>query len=177
MNKLLIIFFVLIFWSCNGNQDRTIPKANTNDTSELKFMGYQYYENFLNDSLREDKLRKSVQDGNTTNYESVREDYLIGGYRDEFLFYAMLMAYRYEYAEAYFDVFSIVDASLYGSLASESYMYKKIADYNLIQAYIKGSKSAKISMIVRFGENFDSLRVVKYMEKLEAHLFKEEIKY
>lgn len=178
MNR-LFIFSILLFFSCNGERKHigNETDADPKDTTELKFMGYQYYENFLNDSLRENKLKKSIQDGDTASYESVREDYLIGGYRDELLFYAILMAEKYQYSEACFDVFSGLDTSLYGSLTSENYLYKKIADYYLIQAYIKGSRSAKFPIKERFGDAFDSLRIIRYMKKLERHLIKEEINY
>lgn len=170
---------VLFFMSCNGDIDR-VDEQKLEDTLVLKepgFMGQHYYENFLNDSIRESKLKHALNDGDTMAYYSIMSDYGIGGFRDEFLFYAMMMAEKNQFSEAYFDIFAGLDMSLYGSLTAENNLYKKIADYNLIKAWLGGSKSAKSPMTERFGENFDSLRVMRYLDKLQQHLVKEKLAY
>lgn len=179
MNKILYALVVLTLTACQENvtevQDQT--DADTTILKEPGFMGQNYYENFLNDSLRLKKLEKALNEGNIASYESVSSDYFIGGYTDEFLFYAMQMAEKHQFSGAYFDIYAGLDVSLYGSLTATNNLYKKMADYNLLKAWQKGNKSAKYAMIERFGENFDSLRLTQYLDKLEQHLMKETIAY
>lgn len=179
MNRrmLCVSLLILFCYSCKEQNGDLKVNDNKKDVVELEFKDKSYSSNFFNDTLRESKISRALNNGDTLAYISLMEDYFLGGYRDEFLFYAMMMSEKKDYSEAYFDVFTLLDASLQGSLTSTNNLYKKMADYYLIQAYLKGSKSAKSPVEERFGDSFDSLRVVTYMKKLEANLFKEAVKY
>lgn len=179
MNKILYALMLLTLTACQEDvtelQDQT--DADTTILKEPGFMGQNYYENLLNDSLRLKKLEKALNEGDTMSYNSVMEDYGIGGFSNEFLLYDIIMAEKYQIPSAYFDIFILLYSSMNGELISESILYKKMADYNLLKAWQKGDKNARSQIRETFGENFDSLRLTQYLDKLEQHLMKETIAY
>ena len=107
----------------------------------------------MNQPLENPKeLRKAViEKGDTSAYYSLFMMYLDFQYPEEILFYSLIMADKYNYPDAYFDVFScLTDVNRYyekdnddWSLDSLNNDLREMAVKYLIKAADKGHKQAK----------------------------------
>ncbi len=176
------LVFVLLL-SCNNTKNDIKSKIldDTNNVESLNYIlsyiGQHYYENFLNDSLRERKLKNAIGDGDTSAFISIFDDYLMGPFHKEFLFYSMIMAEKYDYSYAHYLVYIGLSKEFHGNLMELNNFYKKLGHYSMLKAWQKGNVGGKIEVKAIWGDNFDSLRALRYLDKLEKHLKDTKIEY
>lgn len=94
----------------------------------------------INDKKLCENLKKAIYEGDTLAYKSASKQYIINGRYKEFLYYAILMAEKNKYKEAYWDISSIL-ASEQHELFSSQY-----GTYSLLKSYEMGDKGAKQSV-------------------------------
>ena len=90
-----------------------------------------------------DDLQKLIVfNGDTNAYEELSIQYFDHDHQDEFLIYALVMANKYDYAQAYFDVFYCLTLPFYGTGAQIDEKTAHIAIVYLIEAADKGHHQA-----------------------------------
>lgn len=120
MNKLLIITILLFFSSCkdkkNGNNEEKnkvtleevkkvkedINTSQIQNREEIAITGNESLVDF--DTLQ----RKVFYQGDINAYRSLKNEIMIDGFPNHFIFWSMHMAYKYDSAEAYFDLYRCI---------------------------------------------------------------------
>lgn len=96
----ILIVLSLFFFSCKDNTEKkTIPK---NESSTLSL-----YLDYFNDKNKVDSLMdKIVNKGDTIAYRDLSMIYALSGHRSDYLRVSLIMANKYQYAQAYYDVYN-----------------------------------------------------------------------
>jgi len=95
-------------------------------------------------TISESELKKAVlYDGNTSAYDELSISYLDYSIQEEFLYYAMIMANRYDYPQAYFDVYFYLTQTFSTDISNIDDKSAKLAIEYLLKAYEKGHHQAK----------------------------------
>ncbi|MDP3462862.1 MAG: hypothetical protein Q8S18_08760 [Bacteroidales bacterium] len=99
----------------------------------------------MNQSLESiDDLKKSVIfEGDKKAYRSLSFAYLDSSFSEEFLLYALIMANKYDYPEAYFDVFRCLTGVFFNDLTRIDQQTASVAVKYLIIASEKHHRQAK----------------------------------
>lgn len=101
-------------------------------------------ERSMNDRGDETELKKAVlSKGDVEAYESLRITYLDHPFTEEFLSYALIMANKYNYQQAYFDVFMCLTDIYWGKLSDIDETTATLAIDYLLKASEKGHDQAK----------------------------------
>lgn len=130
--KIIIFIFLLFLLGCKNNS-----KAGMGSDSENVIS--------MNDScISEDSLKKAVLlSGDTTAYYDLSNLYLDKKYQEEFLLYAIIMANKYRYPQAYFDVFNCIMNAFFTEISSIDEQSAKLGIEYLFKAADKGHHQAK----------------------------------
>ncbi len=128
MIKVLFLLFIFtILTSCNTCSDSKSDRISFNQPDQ---------------DLR--VLKKSVlQEGDTIAYRSLSIAFLDNDVTEEFLLYAMIMANKYDYPQAYFDVFNRLTKVFWFDLTKIDEKSAELAIEYLIYAAEKGHSQAK----------------------------------
>lgn len=95
-------------------------------------------------TVSESELKKAVlYDGSTSAYDELSVSYLDHNFQEEFLFYAMIMANKYDYPQAYFDVYFYLTQTFSRDIKSIDERSAKLAIEYLLKSYEKGHHQAK----------------------------------
>ena len=99
----------------------------------------------MNQSLRNEKSLKEaiLINGDTDAYCELSIAYLDHPYQEEFLLYAMIMANKYDYPQAYFDVFDCFVLAYWFDISKIDEQSASLAIEYLIKAYERGHQQAK----------------------------------
>ena len=99
----------------------------------------------MNDPLiSEDSLKNSVLlSGDTNAYYDLSNLYLDKKFQEEFLLYAYIMANKYEYPQAYFDVFKCIMSTFWTDIDSIDEQSAKMGIEYLFKAADKGHLQAQ----------------------------------
>jgi len=90
-----IIFISLFFFSCNNNSEKMYNSDFSMSDGEHSTTEYKC-------------LKKIVDCGDTVIYQQMFDKYDDNFHIDEFLAYSLIMANKYDFAQAYYDVFYIL---------------------------------------------------------------------
>ncbi|WP_299176286.1 hypothetical protein [uncultured Chryseobacterium sp.] len=135
MKNLLFILPLFLLFSCTkttNNKETVESKKNATDTNSLN----------INNPKLQEELSKMILDNDTVTYKKSYKKYVTSGHSKEFLYYAILMAEKNNYKEAYKDITDILDFTLEDPLAYNS----QYASYCLLKAYEMGDEGAKASV-------------------------------
>lgn len=126
----LIIVSILAFMSCDMKND----KANSKEV--VRSMNQP--------TVSESELKEAIlYNGNTSAYDELSVSYLDHNFQEEFLFYAMIMANRYDYPQAYFDVYFYLTQTFSRDIKSIDERSAKLAIEYLLKSYEKGHHQAR----------------------------------
>ncbi|EJL71483.1 hypothetical protein [Chryseobacterium populi] len=139
-NLLFVIPLFFFFESCsktekkrnNDKKESVENKKVATDTNSLN----------INDTKLQEDLNNMLLKNDTIMYIKSRRKYITSGHSKEFLYYAILMAEKNNYKEAYKDITNILDFTLEDPLAYNS----QYASYCLLKAYEMGDEGAKSSV-------------------------------
>lgn len=94
-------------------------------------------------SMSETDLKMAViYQGSTSAYYELSNSYLDHNFQEEFLFYAMIMANKYNYPQAYFDVYFLLTLTYSTDFSIDERTAELALEY-LLKAYKKGHNQAK----------------------------------
>lgn len=125
-----VIIFFLFFIGCDMKNDSTQNNKSERSINQL--------------STNENELKKSILfKGDIDAYNSLGTAYLDYTFQEEFLLYAMIMANKYEYPQAYFDVFTCLTDIYLSDLNQIDDKTASLAIDYLLKAYEKGHHQAK----------------------------------
>ncbi|AZA83529.1 hypothetical protein C1637_15260 [Chryseobacterium lactis] len=113
-----------------GKEDVNIGEYSPYKDNKFDFNDKKLYEN----------LKKAIYEGDTLAYKSASKHYIVNGRYKEFLYYAILMAEKNNYKEAYWDISTILASERHDSFTS------KFGTYSLLRSYELGDKGAKQSV-------------------------------
>lgn len=154
MNKLLIILFVIC--SCNSNQ-MTNDKNITEGISVIE-----------KDKLNE-MISVALKNNDTLLYNKVSSYFLLNNMGEEFLLTALMMANKYNNAEACFHVFDIIAYSTpkepKQALEVMDLKTKNLALYYLLKSNEMGFKSAKYQVAEIFGKGKVPPKSLYYLQE------------
>ena len=85
---------------------------------------------------------KIILEGDTSAYRSLFIAFLDYRYHEEFLFYAMVMANKYNYPQAYFDVYDFLTNIYLKDVENIDHTTANISTFYLLEAYKKGHHQA-----------------------------------
>ncbi|RYE54677.1 MAG: hypothetical protein EOP48_11765, partial [Sphingobacteriales bacterium] len=89
----------IILFVCSCTQGTTIKnEVSTNQKFIRQF----------EDEFRRDSLSKRLLTGDTTSYKELQGDYLYSGHDKEWCYYAFVMANKYNFRDAYIDLYLIL---------------------------------------------------------------------
>ncbi|SHI64969.1 hypothetical protein [Flavobacterium terrae] len=139
---LKVLILISILYSCN-KKDKIERSEYEEKSNTFSF----YNKEFINANKIEN-LKKTIEiKGDTIAFLELEEIYFNSGHRDEFLYYAIFMANAYDYSGAYYTCYKI----LHTDFGKEKYkMNDKLANYYLLKANEKGSKSSTYNIKERF---------------------------
>ncbi|MDQ0066044.1 hypothetical protein [Chryseobacterium lathyri] len=150
MKKLLISMLLIFLSNCNKvneqkNNERKKEDIKLESVSENLLIRDEYSPNKdnkfnFNDKKLQNNLRKAIYEGDIQAYKSASKQYIINGHYKEFLYYAILMAEKNNYKEAYWDVSTILTSEPHNSFTSQ------YASYCLLKSYEMGDIGAKQSV-------------------------------
>ncbi|WP_394775761.1 hypothetical protein [Flavobacterium sp.] len=96
----ILIILSLFFFSCKDNREKKIILKNESSTLSL-------YLDYFNDKNKVDSLMdKIVNKGDTIAYRDLSMIYALSGHRSDYLRVSLIMANKYQYAQAYYDVYN-----------------------------------------------------------------------
>jgi hypothetical protein len=142
------IFYVAIgtlTFSCNSNTEKINSTATTTDTQ------------ILDKQLRNELLEKAINLGDTLSYDKAASMSFQNNDYSGFYFYSMMMANKYNYSRAYYDLYLIMGRK--GLKINNVEMYsddansRKMANYFLIKSYELGLKEAFTDLKKTFDKN------------------------
>lgn len=127
---ILIIVSVLVFMSCDMKSNKT----NSNEV--VRSMNQP--------TVSESELKKAVlYDGDKSAYDELSISYLDHSFQEEFLFYAIIMANKYDYPQAYFDVYFYLTQTFSSDINNMDESSANLAIEYLLRAHEKGHHQAK----------------------------------
>lgn len=134
-----VIFGLIFFSSCNQEAP---PNVHKNDVIEgTVFMS--------RDSINQ-LIDKAISLNDTMAYNKVASYFLLNNLGKEFFYNALVMANKYDNAEASFHVYNIIaystDKSPYQALMKMDNRTKNLALYYLLKSYELGFPSAKFEV-------------------------------
>lgn len=96
MKNLAVILFSTLFIGCcnEKSNDNSIQNSGNNDFSM----------NYVSES-KSNLTNSVIKFGDTNAYSSLNVYFMDEPYQEEFLFYALIMANKYQYPQAYYDVY------------------------------------------------------------------------
>lgn len=135
----IIIFICLLLIGCSLKKEDTMKKDG--DTP-------------MNQPLRsETSLKEAILiNGDTDAYYELKIAYLDHPFQEEFLLYAMIMANKYNYPQAYFDVFDCFVLSYWSDITKIDEQSANLAIEYLTKAYDRGHHQA-IEMVRKHSIN------------------------
>ena len=143
MKKLHIYFFVLTaLIACNSKNEKSFNDAK---------------EETVNEKLLNKFLGEAINEGNIASYDKVSSIFFEDNRYSDFYFYAMLMANKYKYPRAYYDLYIIMSRK--GVTINDIQLYsndnntRKLANYFLLKSYELGLKEAFVDLKGIFGKN------------------------
>lgn len=132
MNKSILILSIILFAFISCDMKRGETKPNKVE------MSMNQYTN------SETELKKSILfNGDTSAYYKLRMSYLDYTFQEEFLLYALVMANKYDYPQAYLDVFSCLTDIYYDDISKIDDKTARLAIEYLLQANEKEHHQAK----------------------------------
>jgi hypothetical protein len=137
MRRITLIIFFSILVGCNTDN------SNKKSICECKQSINQQPSN-------QNLLKKAIlYNGDIKAYKSLDIEYLDYAYTEEFLLYAMIMANKFDYPQAYYDVFTcLTDVYLSDFHRIDDKTASLAIDY-LLKAYERGHKQAK-EIVIEF---------------------------
>lgn len=120
-------------------------KERVNETVAGTVLGNKYLEKFNDEEGRRELIEKVLQSGDTLAYKRLSDIYFGSGYSTEFFYLAFIMANNYDYPQAYYDLYGLLDYVKGRDLKSDS-----LALYYLLCAYEKGLNEANVSVEGKF---------------------------
>lgn len=146
---LIVLLIIFSFTSCEvkekelnikeiGNSVNPLSvNKSESDTNENVFSMNQ-------PSVSESELKEAIlYYGNISAYNELSVSYLDHCFQEEFLFYAMIMANKYDYPQAYYDVFDCFLLFYLSDITKIDEQSAKLAIEYLIKANERGHHQAK----------------------------------
>ncbi|MDR6405879.1 MULTISPECIES: hypothetical protein [Chryseobacterium] len=156
MKNLLIITLLLSLSSCNKTEEKKDNKNKKENIeletiSEDESLTSEYIPHVdnkfdFNDKKLYENLKKAIYKGDTLAYKSAYKQYIINGRSKEFLYYAIIMAEKNNYAGAYKDISTILDFEVGDPLVTEYKFSSIYGTYSLLKAYEMGNAGGKASV-------------------------------
>ncbi|WP_370899701.1 hypothetical protein [Chryseobacterium gossypii] len=156
MKKLVLFLAIFFLFTCNKitDQKKETKKEekhelkNILEEENLKTQEYIPYKDDkfdFNDKKLYENLKKAINEGDTLAYNIAAKQYIINGRQKEFLYYAILMAEKNNYIQAYSDISTILGIYNYEN-PSDMEFVSKYKLYCLLKAYEMGDDGAKQSV-------------------------------
>ena len=95
----------------------------------------------INNTSADENLNIAIIKGDTIEYAKYYKEYSINGHHKEFLYYAILMAEKNNYSQAYFDIATILEVFNYENPNNEFLGNYEL--YCVLKAYELGNEQAK----------------------------------
>ena len=131
MNKFILRLSIILFAFTSCDMKRGETKSNEVERSMNQ------------PAISENELKKIIlSDGDKNAYDELSISYLDHPIQEEFLLYALVMANKYDYPQAYFDVFSCLTDIYYGNITKIDDKTATLAIEYLLQANEKGHHQA-----------------------------------
>lgn len=146
MKNLFISAILFLVVCCNKNisEKNTVLKDVLNEKPTNEYIEYKDDKFDFNNKTLKENLHKAIYDGDTLAYNKASKEYGIHGRYKEFLYYAILMAEKNNYRNAYWDISTIL------SFEDSDPLFKtfesKYGKYSILKAYEMGQSGAKSSM-------------------------------
>ncbi len=129
MRILILIFTLLYLVSCNQKSENASKNADKSINQPTRSMSI----------LKDLVLTKGDKDA----YYELKMAYLDYEYPEEFLLYSMTMANRYDFAEAYFDVYGCLKNIYYSDITKIDQKSANLAIDYLLKANEKNNEQAQ----------------------------------
>lgn len=136
MKYIVIVFICLLFMSCNSRK-----KENANNEKVISM-------NQPSKSVESLKIAV-LKTGDIHAYDELSIAYLDNPFQEEFLLYSLIMANKYDYPQAYFDVFYCLSDVYRSDISSLDEQSAILAITYLLKASEKGHQQA-IEMVEDF---------------------------
>ena len=170
MKNLLFLSILLLFLSCNKNTSKeNIQLKNVlNEKQTDEYVPYVDNDFDFNDKTLKENLNKAIYKGDTLAYSRACKQYVINGRYKEFLYYAILMAEKNNYRDAYWDISNILSFEdshpLFNKFESEYGTYSSLKAYELGQI---GAKSSMNHVYIEKGKPVPSSSSVYCPKNIE----------
>jgi hypothetical protein len=143
----LTIAFCYLFISCSDKKEQNLK---IKDHDEIP----QYVKQNNNKKLTDSLFNLAITKGDEKAYNKVAGNYILDENYKDLMYYAIIMANRYNSSEANFHVFLILSNSNNGNAFDElDVKTKNLALYYLVKSNELGYKSAKYSINEIFGKD------------------------
>jgi hypothetical protein len=146
MKNLIILTILFLLFNCNKNtsKENIELKDVLNEKQTNEYVPYKDDKFDFNDKALKENLNNAIYKGDTLAYNRACKQYAINGRYKEFLYYAIVMAEKNNYGNAYWDISNILSAEEDSPLFDK---YKsKYGNYSILKAYELGQRGAKSSM-------------------------------
>lgn len=130
--KNYILFVFIIFISCNEKKSVDVKNDNSIDSISPN----DFYMEIYNDKKYIDSLLNKIEnEGDTLAYNRTYSISSLSGHYRELYYYQQIMAVKYKYPKAYFDMFNLMHLS-------DNTDLRKLSVYYLLKACEMGNKRA-----------------------------------
>ena len=138
------IVFLIVCCNKNTSKKSTELKDVLHEKLTDAYIEYKDDKFDFNNKTLKENLHKAIYNGDTLAYNKASKEYEIHGRYKEFLYYAILMAEKNNYRNAYWDISTIL------SFEDSDPLFKtfesKYGKYSMLKAYEMGQSGAKSSM-------------------------------
>lgn len=154
--KLTVLFLTILFLSSCSSDNRN---EKTNDENEDVFINQ-------NIELPSDLKNLIINEGDTNAYYKVSNEYYESySHPEELLLYSMIMANKYDYLQAYYDVFTCLTDVYMSDLNKMDTATANIAIEYLLKAYSKNHYQAT-EIVKEYSIQYDVLNNKKQIIKI-----------
>lgn len=132
MKRLVLTLPIVLFAfiSCD------MKKSETNSNESIRSMNQP--------TVSESELKEAIlYNGDTSAYYELSVSYFDHSIQEEFLFYSLIMANKYDYPQAYFDVYFYLTQIFSSDINNIDESSANLAIYYLLKANEKGHHQAK----------------------------------
>lgn len=136
----LIVILLILFTSCLDKKEPIVVKKNYDEKPSYVKMNN-------NKKVTDSLFNKAIGKGDEKAYNTVSGNYILDENYKDLLYYALIMANKYNTSEAHFHIFLILSNTNNGKPFNElDNKTKNLALYHLVKSYELGYESAKYSI-------------------------------
>lgn len=165
-----IVFLLLLLYSCMGNKEGNTQKIPRVDSTTVARADSNSTTVRLTRHEIDSCINLSINHGDTMAYNKVQSFFTLEMRDNEFLYYSIIMANKYNFRDAYFNVYwTLANPGTGESFDQLDSKTQNLALYYLLMSHELGRENSKYSIEEIFGKNRDIPKANSFLDYLKEN--------